>query len=414
MALMITRGKQFPAVRAVLYAIAGFGKTTLAGSIPNSVFIDVEGSSERYNVARIDAKKLVEILAALKELSANPQGFTTIIIDTADWVQASIEDAMCRAQNKPSIAECGGGFGKGYIEAGRKFSEILELCDSLIFKGVNVLFLAHSMVKKVSPPGEMQAYDRYVLALDEKNFAMPLFEWAEMVLFGKFEADVVETKDKRSKATTDAQRRVLYTSDAAAWFAKNRFSLPREIEVPAFTPNASGDIPAAILPPEIAAIFAGKKKAAPAPAPAPAAPVSEPAIQPPAMATAEQIQKLTDYAKNSVGLKGLEWALQQAKALDASELTESQAAGAIIAIQEAMNAPQKPAETPAKFPWPASFVAWLSANEAAVNTFLVTKQWIQAGQTWRDLPGDRAEQIVERCEAFAKAAKIPAKEEGGK
>ena len=66
----------------------------------------------------------------------------------------------------------------------------------------------------------------------------------------------------------------------------------------------------------------------------------------------------------------------------------------------------------AVFPWPAPFKEWLGANEAAVNAFLVAKQWIASGQTWRDLPGERAESVIEREVAFAKSAKIAARDGG--
>lgn len=421
--ITITTGKKFPAVRAVFYAIAGFGKTSLASAIPGALFLDVEGSSDRYNVARIDARKHTEILAALKDLTRDAQGFQTLVIDTADWVQSAIEDAMCRTQNKPSIAECSGSFGKGYVEAGRKFAEILEYCDTLIFRGMNVVFLAHSAVKKVSAPGEMQTYDRYILALDEKNFATPLYEWAEMVLFGRFEGGVVETKEKRIKATSDAQRRTLHTSDSCAWFAKNRFSLPREIAVPTVEIGADGTIPAAILPPELAEIFAGKMPPrAPAPPPSAPAPVTEaaaPAIPtaPAAPATPDQIATLTTYAKNSVGVKLIEAALAHYGEISPADLTTEQAAQVITRCQEEMNKPATAAASrpgplataAAPFVWPAAFAAWLGAHEALVNPFLIGKFWINAGQTWRDLTAERAESLIQREDAFAVSAKIPAR-----
>jgi len=413
----ITTGKRFPAVRAVFYAIAGFGKTSLASAIPGALFLDVEGSSDRYNVARIDARKHTEILAALKDLTKDAQGFQTLVIDTADWVQSAIEDAMCRTQNKPSIAECSGSFGKGYVEAGRKFAEILEYCDTLIFNGMNVVFLAHSTVKKVSPPGEMQTYDRYILALDEKNFAAPLYEWAEMVLFGRFEGGVVETKEKRIKATSEAQRRTLHTSDSCAWFAKNRFSLPREITVPTVEIASDGSIPAAILPPELAQIFAGRMSPrAPAPAPAPAAPVSEP-IRSAGPATPDQVAKLTTYAKNSVGAKLIEAALAHYGEISPADLNTEQATLVVARCQEEMNKPATAARSrpdpfataAAPFLWPAGFAEWLGANETLVNPFLVGKSWINAGQTWRDLTAERAESLIQRADAFAVSAKIPAR-----
>ena len=422
--LPITKGKKTVAVRGVLYAIAGFGKTTLAAALPGALFLDVEGSSERYDVARLDVKTEAEVLHALRELLKDSQGYKTIVIDTADWLESAIGDTMCRAQNAASLAECGGGFGKGYIELGRRFGAVLTLADSLIARGINVFFLAHSVVKKVSPPELLQSYDRYEMALDAKNVATPLCEWAELVLFGKFVANTATTKDKKIKAVLGEQVRILHTVNSAGWYAKNRFGLPDEIEVPSVEIGTDGQIPAAVLPAPLAAIFAGKvARQAPAPAPAPApvvaepppppAPVAAPAPPAPAlMATPEQVAKLETYGKNSVGAGVIARALDHYKEIGISDLTEEQAARVITRCQEAMNAPAAQPQAPTAgtslaFPWPASVLAWLSANESAVNAFLLSKKWIQAGETFRSLPGERAEQVIARADTFSASAKIP-------
>ena len=61
MALQIKTGKLTPPVRALIYSNAGFGKTSLASALPKPLFIDIEGSSERYNVSRIEAKTEADV-----------------------------------------------------------------------------------------------------------------------------------------------------------------------------------------------------------------------------------------------------------------------------------------------------------------------------------------------------------------
>ena len=48
----ISRGVTNSPVRAVVYGPEGVGKTTFASAWPGAVFIDVEGGSNHYDVAR--------------------------------------------------------------------------------------------------------------------------------------------------------------------------------------------------------------------------------------------------------------------------------------------------------------------------------------------------------------------------
>jgi len=413
MALKIKTGKLTPPVRALIYSNAGFGKTSLASALPKALFIDIEGSSERYNVSRVEAKTEAEVRAVLQELIKDRQGFQTVVIDTADWLSSAIGLFMCERDKVGTVADCSGGYGKGFTEQASRFGEILTLCDTLIFKGMHVVLLAHSKIQKVSPPDKTQSFDRYEIAL-EKGIASQVSEWAEMILFGKFETNIVVTKDKKLKADLSEQARTLYTTNSAAWEAKNRFGLPTELNIQAVEFGADGTIPAEILPAELAAVFAGT--AAPVVAPvrvvqpvaAPAAVVAEPAGEPevnpptPANITAEQRAKLEQYGAIDMCAKVIRGALAHYVCVDVAELTEAQADKVVDRCQQEMNKePAKPAApTGPVFPWPASAREWLTANAAAVNAYLHQKGRITAGQTWKDLHHEKAERILAAFEAF--------------
>ena len=407
MALQIKTGKLTPPVRALIYSNAGFGKTSLASALPKPLFIDIEGSSERYNVSRIEAKTEADVKHVLNELIKDRQGFQTVVIDTADWLESAIGDAMCKRDKVGSIAECSGSFGKGFIEAGHRFGEILTLCDTLISKGMHVVFLAHSVVKKVSPPDQMESYDRYEIALDAKNFAAPLREWAEMILFGKFDTLIVKTKEKKIKAGLGEQSRTLYTTNSAAWDAKNRFNLPIEINIPAVEFGDDGTIPGDILPPELAAVFAGVAKPVACVAPVVALVTGDEALPPPPPApiSADQYERLTTYRPVAMCATIITAALDFYKCADIDDLTEAQAAKMIERCQEEMNKePAKPAAAAGPvFPWQAAAREWLTANAGAVNTYLHAKGRVQAGQTWKDLHHEKAEKIAEHFDAFKAA-----------
>ena len=65
MSLKINRGAIIHPQKVVLYGVEGVGKTTLAAQFPDPLFIDTEGGTEGYDVARTQAP---QSWTALKDL----------------------------------------------------------------------------------------------------------------------------------------------------------------------------------------------------------------------------------------------------------------------------------------------------------------------------------------------------------
>ena len=55
MAIQITRGAVQKPQKTVLYGPEGIGKTLLAAQFPNPLFVDTEGGTDGYDVARTQA-----------------------------------------------------------------------------------------------------------------------------------------------------------------------------------------------------------------------------------------------------------------------------------------------------------------------------------------------------------------------
>jgi len=96
---------------------------------------------------------------------------------------------------------------------------------------------------------------------------------------------------------------------------------------------------------------------------------------------------------------------------------------AVVVVEEEKPAPVAPPPDAAPDPTPEGEVdfaptrfsleganavlVWLAAHEPAVNAFLVSKKWIQEGETFRNLPADKLTTIEAKADAFADAAGIP-------
>ena len=224
----ITKGKIRSAVKMLVYGPEGVGKTTFAAQAPGAVFIDTEGSTRHMDVARFDPPdNMVDILECLNYTLAHPDHVKTLVIDTVDWLEKYIFNNVCVEKKLQNIEDMG--YGKGYIYAKQKMQQLLELLQAIVDKGVNVILVCHSMIRKFEQPDEMGSYDRYMLKLNEKNIAPLVKEWVDLMLFVNYRTNIVTDSDGKTKKGTGGQKRIMYANHTACWDAKNRFGLPDEL-----------------------------------------------------------------------------------------------------------------------------------------------------------------------------------------
>lgn len=349
MSLNITKGKiTGTAKRVIIYGPEGVGKSTLATGILNSLVLDYEDGTKEIDCSRHLVKDWRDGEAAINELIANPQGIKAVIIDTVDWCERMLIENMLKRSGKSGIEDFG--YGKGFTQLAEEFARFLALLDKLILKGVHVVFVAHSTIKRMSPPDQTDGYDRYELKLT-KQVAPLIKEWAEAILFCKYKIQIVEGTDGRLKAQ-GGKDRIIYTTHSPAWDAKNRFDLPDEIPMKFAS---------------IAHIFFGASPrqenltvAATTVPPAPKSPAPE--------AKASTVAKSSGAAPAPDNIPGLE--------------------------EPAIEVPQKISD-------------WVDANAPAVNAYLIRVGWIPGGKVWRDLPADKLNLLVTKSEKFSRAASIP-------
>lgn len=224
----IYRGPVRRAQRTVIYGPEGVGKSTFASLWPNPVYIDTESGTDHLDVARFaEPKDWTELLGIVDEIFRDPQGFETLVVDTADGAEALCRAYILKRDGQKSIESYG--YGKGYTIAQEEWQKFLDSLSALIDgpHPVNVVVCAHSQQRKVEKPEDPNAYDHYELKLDRRIAAVTK-EWADAVLFMNFETFVVENSDGHHKAKGGKKRR-LYTDHDAAFDAKNRWGLPDSI-----------------------------------------------------------------------------------------------------------------------------------------------------------------------------------------
>lgn len=226
----ISNGIKPHAIKAVLYGTDGIGKSTFASKAPYPLFIDTEESTKYLDVRRVEPapKNWMELANYVMEVAnSSAELCKTLVIDTADWAERMCIQHVCDKHQKNGIEDWG--YGKGYTYVYEEFGKLLNALTAIANNGINVLLIAHAVLKKFEQPDENGSYDRYTLKLNDSpktSIANMVREWADIVLFANYKTRVVEV-DGKMKA--QGGQRVMYTTHTPAWDAKNRFGLPDEL-----------------------------------------------------------------------------------------------------------------------------------------------------------------------------------------
>lgn len=239
----ITKGIISKPVKVCVYGVEGIGKTTFASQFPESLFFDLDKGSAQLDVSRVtDITSWPLLLSSIKEIYDNPTICKTLVIDTADAAERMCIDYICGKFNKKGIEEFG--YGAGYTYLTEEFARFLVQLDACIGQGVNVVVLAHAVLKTVTLPEEMGTYDHWELKLSSKttNKVAPLVkEWADLLLFANYKTILIEDGTRKKAA---GGKRIMYTTHTTFADAKNRFSLAEELpfdynEIAQLIPNGA-------------------------------------------------------------------------------------------------------------------------------------------------------------------------------
>lgn len=228
----INQGVVQSALKVVVYGPEGIGKSTFASRFPDPLFIDTEGSTNHMNVKRLEKpSSWTMLMQEVQYIKSTPGICKTLVIDTVDWAEQLCVEHICAKHNKTGIEDFG--YGNGYVYVKEELGRFLNMLNDLIEHNINIVLTAHAQIRKFEQPDELGAYDRYELKLGKKTSSQtsPLVkEWADMVLFANYKTISVAVDDKGKKHKAQGGKRIMYTAHHPCWDAKNRHSLPEEME----------------------------------------------------------------------------------------------------------------------------------------------------------------------------------------
>jgi hypothetical protein len=144
-----------------------------------------------------------------------------VAVDTIDWmVQRIVEHVVLDLDGKAQgdITNTLGTAHGGYFKAREivqniVYRDLLPMLNAVADSGVAIILLAHAANTKITTP---EGFDQRLAAPDLPQWiAPPFIEWADAVLY----------------AHRQDERRVLLTEGTNVILAKNRYSLPAELQL---------------------------------------------------------------------------------------------------------------------------------------------------------------------------------------
>ena len=216
--------------RIVLYGVAGVGKTALAASTENPVFILTEDGIGSIEVPCFPlAQRFSDVSEAIECLINEENEFKTLVIDSLDWLEPMVWQEVARSNNVKSVDDIG--YGKGYKIAIDVWRYYLSLIDDLREKkGMTIIQIAHSTIRRFDSP-EHDPYDRYDVKLHSAASAL-IQEHADCVLFSTYRTTTTSKDVGFNSSVTRAVgsgERIVRCQERPGFLAKNRYKMPLEL-----------------------------------------------------------------------------------------------------------------------------------------------------------------------------------------
>lgn len=223
----VKKGKIQKPHLVLIYGQPGTGKSTFAAGFPNPIFLGTEDGTSHLDVARFpEMKSFDHVRKAFKELLTEKHEYETLAIDSIDWLEPLLNQAVCALDGSDSIDKAQGGYGKGHMMAVKFWRDIIsDLMQLREQRKMNLVLVGHSEIKAFNDPTLAQPYDRIQLKINPKSAAL-LTEWVDFVGFATYETFLKTNKDDKKTRALGEGVRVLHTEYRAGFVAKNRLGLP--------------------------------------------------------------------------------------------------------------------------------------------------------------------------------------------
>lgn len=226
-----------PAPRPPVITIAGdagTGKSSLAASFPDPIFIRAEDGVGRIEkgLPTPDAFPVIQkaddlwdqLIALLKE----DHGYSTLVIDSVTKLEEIFtRDILERDGRAKTLSTAFGGYGAGFQALGQMHARVRKAAGMLNEqKQMAVIFIAHADLETMRLP-DSEDYQRYSLRLN-KNSIAPYVDDVDVVGHVRLCAALRGDDGERKKVISDGSREFLCHATAAS-VSKNGLGIEKAL-----------------------------------------------------------------------------------------------------------------------------------------------------------------------------------------
>jgi len=235
----------------------GTGKTTLAATFPNAIFIQAERATTifesfdddvmpqvypvlpRSNYKRTNKLSTKDtLLAQLRELATEEHDRKTVIIDSITSLHAKFEHELCEMYNVDNVADSAGGYQKGYLVVAEMHNEIMNACNVLRKKGMAIVFLAHTGVQRIKDSPELDEHCVYTLDMHKQSVPTYVNQVDAVVYITKDSFVSGKETNKKGQVTKygkliqTGDRKLITASDGKIGYVAAKTRYPMDVEIP--------------------------------------------------------------------------------------------------------------------------------------------------------------------------------------
>lgn len=213
---------------------AGTGKTSLAATFPNPIFIRAEDGLQAIPTdQRPDAFPLLysgeEIWPQLIALLNEPHDYKTLVIDSVSALEALfIRDILETDKRAKGINQALGGYGNGPAAVAAAHLRVRKAAGLLRDRrGMNVVFISHADLETMRLP-DSDDYTRYSLRLMPKG--LPAYvDDVDLVGFVRLVSALRGEEGDRKKVISNGDREIICHATAAS-VSKNRYGITEPLD----------------------------------------------------------------------------------------------------------------------------------------------------------------------------------------
>jgi hypothetical protein len=228
--LDIAKAKHNTAPIITLFGLEGRGKSTLAAKFKNSVAMLMErGLPRGVELDEIRGLNTFEdVMNALRELYVDPMGKKTLIVDTADSLEITVHEQVCRENNWPNMEKAA--YGKAFVIADKAWQRFLRAITAMRDRhNMTIVLVCHAVIETISDP-RVPSYTSYSPKLHKRARGL-VMDASDIVAFLSEDLRISTDDNGRVRASSNLQR-YLFCTGTPAYAAKNRFGMPDRIPVP--------------------------------------------------------------------------------------------------------------------------------------------------------------------------------------